>query len=168
MMHTMSLHNAPSRMIQSGNKTIELRLNDEKRKKIRVGDMIRFSQAEDPSRALMVQVIGLHVFSSFEELYKELPLLKCGYTEQDIDAASPADMDAYYSKDDQQKYGIVGIEIRMIQPLETERLILRPWEGSDAEECYKYAKDPLVGPAAGWPAHTSWTRARRFATSPTA
>ena len=39
--------------------------------------------------------------------------------------------------------------------LETERLILRPWEESDAEECYRYAKDPLVGPAAGWPAHES-------------
>lgn len=39
--------------------------------------------------------------------------------------------------------------------LQTERLILRPWEDADAEECYKYAKDPRVGPAAGWPAHTS-------------
>lgn len=39
--------------------------------------------------------------------------------------------------------------------LQTERLILRPWEESDAEDLYFYAKDPLVGPAAGWPAHTS-------------
>ena len=39
--------------------------------------------------------------------------------------------------------------------LETERLIIRPWEEADAEECYKYAKDPRVGPPAGWPAHTS-------------
>ena len=39
--------------------------------------------------------------------------------------------------------------------LETARLILRPWEETDAEECYKYAKDPLVGPPAGWPVHTS-------------
>ena len=38
---------------------------------------------------------------------------------------------------------------------ETERLILRPWKESDAEELYKYAKDDLVGPAAGWPVHTS-------------
>ncbi len=37
--------------------------------------------------------------------------------------------------------------------LETERLILRPWEEGDAEECFRYAKDPRVGPAAGWPAH---------------
>ncbi len=39
--------------------------------------------------------------------------------------------------------------------LQTKRLILRPWEESDAEDLYLYAKDPAVGPAAGWPAHTS-------------
>lgn len=39
--------------------------------------------------------------------------------------------------------------------LETERLILRPWKESDAESLYKYAKDPLVGPIAGWPPHKS-------------
>ncbi len=37
--------------------------------------------------------------------------------------------------------------------LETERLILRPWEDSDAEVLYEYAKNPNVGPAAGWPPH---------------
>ena len=39
--------------------------------------------------------------------------------------------------------------------LETERLILRRWEDSDAEEMYKYASDPDVGPIAGWPPHQS-------------
>lgn len=39
--------------------------------------------------------------------------------------------------------------------LETERLILRYWKEEDAESLYKYAKDPAVGPIAGWPAHTS-------------
>ena len=45
--------------------------------------------------------------------------------------------------------------------LETERLILRPWEEADAEDCYKYAKDPQVGPAAGWPVHTSIENTRQ-------
>ena len=45
--------------------------------------------------------------------------------------------------------------------LETKRLILRPWEEADAEECYRYAKDPLVGPAAGWPVHTSIENSRQ-------
>ena len=39
--------------------------------------------------------------------------------------------------------------------LETPRLILRPWEEADAESLYQYASAPEVGPAAGWPAHTS-------------
>ena len=45
---------------------------------------------------------------------------------------------------------------------ETERLILRGWAESDAEECYKYAKDPRVGPAAGWQAHTSVKQTRQI------
>ena len=39
--------------------------------------------------------------------------------------------------------------------IETKRLVLRPWQDSDAESLYKYAKNPNVGPAAGWPVHTS-------------
>ncbi len=39
--------------------------------------------------------------------------------------------------------------------LETERLILRRWEESDAEDLYKYASNPDVGPIAGWPPHQS-------------
>ncbi|MDV2117560.1 GNAT family N-acetyltransferase [Alcaligenes faecalis] len=39
--------------------------------------------------------------------------------------------------------------------LQTERLILRPWQDSDAEDLYEYAQDERVGPIAGWPAHTS-------------
>ena len=39
--------------------------------------------------------------------------------------------------------------------LVTERLMLRPWEDRDAETLYEYARDPDVGPAAGWPPHQS-------------
>ena len=37
--------------------------------------------------------------------------------------------------------------------LETPRLLLRPWEETDALDLFEYAKDPQVGPIAGWPAH---------------
>ena len=37
--------------------------------------------------------------------------------------------------------------------LETKRLILRPWRESDAGCLFEYAKDPRVGPIAGWPPH---------------
>ena len=44
--------------------------------------------------------------------------------------------------------------------LETERLILRPWEETDAENLYEYAKDDRVGPITGWPVHTSVENSR--------
>ena len=44
--------------------------------------------------------------------------------------------------------------------LKTNRLILRPWEESDAENLYRYASDPKVGPIAGWPVHTSVENSR--------
>ena len=46
--------------------------------------------------------------------------------------------------------------------LETPRLLLRPWEETDAEALYKYAKDPAVGPIAGWPPHTSVENSREI------
>lgn len=55
-------------------------------------------------------VIKIHVFDNFSELYELLPLLKCGYTAEDIDSASPSDMEEYYSAEQQKKYGVVGIE----------------------------------------------------------
>ena len=44
--------------------------------------------------------------------------------------------------------------------LETERLILRPWQEEDAEALFEYARDPEVGPPAGWPPHTSIENSR--------
>lgn len=44
--------------------------------------------------------------------------------------------------------------------LETERLLLRPFEDNDAESLYEFAKDPEVGPIAGWPPHRSVDESR--------
>lgn len=46
--------------------------------------------------------------------------------------------------------------------IETERLYLRPWRVEDAEDLYELAKDPEVGPAAGWPAHKDAEESRQI------
>lgn len=46
--------------------------------------------------------------------------------------------------------------------LQTKRLILRPWKEIDAEDLYRYAKDPAVGPPAGWPQHESVENSREI------
>ena len=112
MIHIMNLNSEPFEMICSGQKTIELRLNDEKRRLIKVGDRIEFTQTKT-GEILIAEVIALHEFDSFAELYRELPLLKCGYTAADITTAKPEDMDLYYTPEQQSKYGVLGIEIKV-------------------------------------------------------
>ena len=111
--HIMNVTPSPLEMIRDGKKTIELRLYDEKRKKIAIGDSIVFVNTEDPKDTLSVNVVDLYVFDTFDELYKKLSLLDCGYTEDDIKTASPDDMEKYYSKEKQKQYGVVGIKISL-------------------------------------------------------
>ncbi len=114
MEHSMKLNPAPFDMIKCGKKTIELRLLDNKRRCIKAGDTIRFENTADNTEIIIARVLALHKFDSFETLYKSLPLLKCGYTEEDIGTASPHDMNKYYTIEEQNKYGVVGIEICLI------------------------------------------------------
>lgn len=111
MKHYMNLCPEPFEMIRSGKKTIELRLNDEKRRAISVGDTIVFTNTQDSGMQISTTVTALHKFRNFAELYSKLPLLKCGYTEEDIGSAKPEDMNIYYSKELEEKYGVLGIEL---------------------------------------------------------
>lgn len=115
MTYIMQLDPAPFDKVKNGTKTIELRLNDEKRRRMRAGDFITFLNREDSSDTLTVRVVALHPFASFEELYATLSLEKCGYAREEIATASPRDMDEYYSSEEQERYGAVGIEIEMVR-----------------------------------------------------
>lgn len=110
----MTLNSAPFNHTHSGIKTIELRLNDNKRKRICIDDKIVFTHKDDSKKSITVKVIKLHRFHSFEELYSNLPLLKCGYTQDNIADAKADDMLAYYSKEQEAKYGVLGIEFERI------------------------------------------------------
>ena len=110
-MHEMRLHNSPFNLIKSGTKTIELRLNDEKRSLIKVGDKIEFTNRITEEK-IVVEVINLHNYDSFFELYKHFDKVSMGYDEDE--EADPKDMEQYYSKEEQDKYGVLGIEIKLI------------------------------------------------------
>ncbi len=110
MLHTMKLFSKPFAMIKSGEKTIELRLFDEKRQQIKAGDAIVFTNTET-GETLIKSVVKLYRFNSFEELYEKLPLLQCGYTVGNIGKADPSDMNQYYTVEEQKKYGVLGIEL---------------------------------------------------------
>ena len=115
MTHTLNLHPQPFAMIANGRKTIELRLWDEKRSQIRVGDTLVFVHTEDATQTLTATVTALHRFPDFAALYAALPLDQCGYLPEEIATASPADMNVYYSAEKQARYGVVGIEIALVE-----------------------------------------------------
>lgn len=114
MQHTMKLHPSPFERIITGQKTFELRLYDEKRQRIQVGDTILFTKTTPPYETVLTRVMSVEVFPDFAALYATLPLTECGYTQEELPTASPQDMTAYYSLEQQQQYGVVGIRIAVL------------------------------------------------------
>ncbi len=111
MKYEMKLNKGPFEKIKNGTKTIELRLNDEKRQLLKIKDIIEFTNRETLEK-LLVEIEDLYKFPSFEELYKHFDKTSMGYNENE--EANPKDMEEYYSKEEQEKYGVVGIKIKRI------------------------------------------------------
>ena len=126
MIHYMNLIPTAFVKIADGSKTIELRLNDEKRQRINVEDTVVFNCSATKD-IIAAQVSGLHKFSDFEELYKALPLEKCGYTVAELDTAHYTDMEQYYTKDQIKNYGALGIELCNVSSIcDVKEIITEP------------------------------------------
>ena len=110
MIHYMNLVPSAFKKIANGDKTIELRLNDEKRKRINVGDTVGFNCNEN-NDIITAKVKQLHKFADFKSLYNALPLDKFGYAESELHTAHHTDMEQYYSTEKIKKYGALGIEL---------------------------------------------------------
>ncbi len=111
MTHNMKLWHGSFTMIRNGTKTIEMRLCDEKRSKIQLNDRITFTDVET-NEQINALVISLHKYQNFEELYKHHDKISIGYSLEEN--ADPADMLQYYSNEEIEKYGALGIEIKVI------------------------------------------------------
>ena len=111
MNHRMNLWNNSFLAIQSGSKTVEMRLNDEKRRLLCVGDTIIFTNV-DTKEEMSVKVIKTVVYKDFFELYKNYNKIQIGYSFDEVE--DPADMYNYYSIEEIDKYGALAIEIELI------------------------------------------------------
>ena len=110
-MITMRLQQHPFERMKEGKQTIEMRLCDEKRSKLKVGDEIMFVNAADESEHIITKIIALHKFSDFKSLYKHFNKVSLGYEQNEV--AKPEDMEIYYTKEMQKEYGVLGIEIKL-------------------------------------------------------
>lgn len=110
--HIMHLQKKPFEKIKNKTKTIEMRLNDEKRSKIKKGDIVVFLLQEDIGQSIKTRVKELYKFKDFDSLYEKLDKTKIGYRENE--EVNPHDMDKYYDKEQIEKYGVIGIEIEIL------------------------------------------------------
>ena len=110
----MKLMKEPFEKIAANEKTIELRLFDEKRRRIDIGDKIIFENFEDSSRRIAVLVKSLHRYTTFEELFTDISPEKCGLTDTHNPNEASAKMSQYYTNEQIQKYGVLGIGIALI------------------------------------------------------
>ena len=112
--HRMRLEPEPFSRIERGEKTWELRLWDEKRRRIHAGDVIRFESRADDTDTLYALVREIRVFPSFAELYRALPLTEIGYAPAEALTASASDMDRYYSPEEQARWGAAALRLELL------------------------------------------------------
>lgn len=111
MIHKMNLAPSAFEAINVGKKTVEMRLYDEKRAKINVGDEIEFENT-DTHQKIKCAVINLTRYKDFFELYSNFDKIEIGYAVNET--ANAEDMYAYYSPEQIKEYGVLAIEIKLI------------------------------------------------------
>ena len=109
--HEMTLHHEPFSAIKEGWKTVEMRLCDEKRMMLKIGDTIEFTDRETKEK-MLTRVVNLEKFKDFYELYASYGKVEIGYNDDEI--AHPDHMCQYYSQDDIEKYGTLAITIELL------------------------------------------------------
>ena len=109
MIHKMNLQDKYFDFIKNGTKRIELRLNDEKRQQIKIGDLIEFSNKKDKFTA---KVIGLLKYQDFKTLFNDFEieiLADKTMTKQELlDVLSE-----FYASEKQKKFGVLGIRVEL-------------------------------------------------------
>ena len=113
MIHEMKLQPEYFNFILNGTKRIEIRLNDEKRQNIKLGDKIKFLKEPDLNESFEAQVIGLLRYNSFEEMFKDYDisiLSDKSMTKEELISV----LEQFYTNEKQEKYGVLGIRIELI------------------------------------------------------
>jgi len=110
-MNKMHLQKEHYDKVKSGEKIYELRLFDEKRKSLKIGEILQFYNAPDESDAFDTRIKSFVTSTSFEELLMNIDCNKCG---ADSKSELLEILKKYYSLDKQTMYGVVAIEVERI------------------------------------------------------
>lgn len=114
MKHKIKLQPEYYDYVLKGTKRIEIRLFDEKRQLINIVDKIEILKEPDLIESFEVEVVGLLRYQNFESLLNDFDisiLADSSKNKEDL----LIDLEKYYPKEKQEKYGVVGIKIRIIK-----------------------------------------------------
>lgn len=111
MLYIMKLKPQYFNYIKNGTKEYEIRLNDEKRRNIKKGDFIEFQKEPLLEEKIIVKVDDMICYDNFYELLNNINielLADASITKEELNS----DLEKFYSKDNQQEYGVVAIKLR--------------------------------------------------------
>ena len=112
-MHEMKLQNEYYNYILNGTKRIEIRLYDEKRQKIKIGDTIKFLKEPDLKESFNAKAVGLLRYNTFEDMFEDFDisiLSDKSMTKEELIGV----LEQFYTKEKQEQFGVLGIKIELI------------------------------------------------------
>lgn len=113
MKHEMKLQPEYYNYILNGTKRIEIRLFDEKRQQIKIGDVIKFLKEPELNESFNAKVVGLLRYNSFEDMFKDFDisvLSDDSMTKEELTTV----LEQFYTKKKQEQYGVLGIRIELL------------------------------------------------------
>jgi len=114
MQHQMNLNAAPFEAIKNKTKTIEVRLYDEKRQQLKVGDEIIFTNRDDQATSqITTKVTALHIYPDFKSLYSDFDPADFGGQGWKVEELIE-NIRGFYSAADETSYGVVGIKLELL------------------------------------------------------
>ncbi len=107
--HVMHLRSLRFEQIANGTKTIEVRIYDEKRQKLKVGDNIQFINNEFPNKIITKTIKDIIKFPTLTELFQKVSLAEAGYPLGTSIEESTIDTQQYYNQIEEIRFGVVAI-----------------------------------------------------------
>lgn len=113
MKYEMKLQHKYYNFILNGTKRIEIRLFDEKRRQIKIGDTIKFLKEPNLNESFNAKVTGLLRYNTFEDMFRDFDisvLSDKSMTKEELINT----LEQFYTKEKQKQYGVLGIRIELI------------------------------------------------------
>ena len=115
MLHEMKLNSDPFEKIKNKEKDVEVRLYDDKRKIIKLGDNIKFIKLPYAKEELTVVVTGLSVFSTFKDLSNNFDNSRFGHQNLNLDEQLKR-IRSIYNENEEEEHGVIGIHLKLTHP----------------------------------------------------